>query len=221
MKTLVIGDIHGYVDIVRRALATPYDLIFVGDYLDSFTNSAADHLTCLDMVLTAQREGRAIALQGNHERSYLGEYCSGFDAVVCQKLDAKGYIDTPKFGLNELLPYCYDNGFLISHAGVSQYLLDIFDTNHNEYLVRGDYSQVGRTRGGSYPAGGLFWCDWRNEFEPVPGVKQIVGHTHSTMIREKDGNFCIDCLPYEKRSQGYSTFNTLLIENGKAELYEL
>lgn len=40
------------------------------------------------------------------------------------------------------------------------------------------FLQVGRARGG-YPTalGGMTWCDWYQEFEPIPNLRQIVGHT--------------------------------------------
>jgi len=36
MKTLIVGDIHGKVEIVEAALAQEHPVIFVGDILDSY-----------------------------------------------------------------------------------------------------------------------------------------------------------------------------------------
>lgn len=49
-----------------------------------------------------------------------------------------------------------------------------------KYRVRPEdlFLMAGRARGGHPTAlGGLVWCDWYREFEPIPGVRQIVGHT--------------------------------------------
>lgn len=48
--------------------------------------------------------------------------------------------------------------------------------------------------------GGLFWCDFRQEFEPVPGLTQVFGHTASggDTIRRVADSYCIDCLDRSK-----------------------
>jgi hypothetical protein len=64
---------------------------------------------------------------------------------------------------------------------------------------------IGMPRGGIDPVGGIYWCDWYSEFEPVPGVSQILGHTSALSvqeqmlsselgIREKEKNYNLDCL---------------------------
>ncbi len=50
---------------------------------------------------------------------------------------------------------------------------------------------------GSLDRGGITWCDW-NDFNPIAGVQQIVGHTPDGYIRSKrivkeEKNYCIDC----------------------------
>lgn len=34
--------------------------------------------------------------------------------------------------------------------------------------------------------GGLTWCDWDNEFEPIPGINQLVGHTPHPTVKGND-----------------------------------
>lgn len=36
---------------------------------------------------------------------------------------------------------------------------------------------AGFTRGGLQRVGGIIWLDWNEEFEPIPNINQIVGHT--------------------------------------------
>jgi len=49
--------------------------------------------------------------------------------------------------------------------------------------------------------GGIFWCDFNAEFEPIEGLNQIFGHTAGKNIRvrhtETSKNFCIDCLDHK------------------------
>jgi hypothetical protein len=108
-----------------------------------------------------------------------------------------------------LKPYIWHNSFLLSHAGVTNTILKIFNTDINGYLKEERFNDIGYARGGSSPFGGLYWCDWFREFEPVPGVKQIVGHTgyrpvpkdlsdHEMGILEKEGNYNVDCLNYKE-----------------------
>lgn len=44
---------------------------------------------------------------------------------------------------------------------------------------------AGFARGGSQPVGGIIWLDWNQEFEPIPGLNQIVGHTEHKKPAEK------------------------------------
>lgn len=43
--------------------------------------------------------------------------------------------------------------------------------------------KAGSARGGPEPVGGVTWCDWDQEFEPTPGLHQIVGHTPASSVR--------------------------------------
>lgn len=44
---------------------------------------------------------------------------------------------------------------------------------------------AGFSRGGMQPVGGIVWLDWNEEFEPVSGLNQIVGHTELKIPAEK------------------------------------
>lgn len=209
MKTLVVGDLHGQYEIAEAALNTGYFVVFIGDYVDSYTRPVHDQIHTLRTVLRAVEDGQAIALRGNHELSYFeeGMRASGW------KFTTDSHLFPLRQDFYELTkPYVWHEGFLISHAGVSQNLLDSLDCTLEEYLEEGNFNQIGYARGGYNQWGGLFWCDWRYEFAPIPGVSQIVGHTRGEVIREEENNWCIDVLE-DHDPQG------LLIENGVAELY--
>lgn len=214
MKYLVVGDLHGKFEIAEAALKAGEDndakVVFVGDYLDSYTRSSEDCVKTLNVVLEAIADGKAVGCWGNHDRQYVDPIyrCSGYDFKTQQE------IGPLKDSMTELLTnYFWANGYLISHAGVSQSLLRHLDKSLEEYLKDGDFDQIGWSRGGLDEVGGLYWCDWRSEFEPIPGVKQIVGHTGDRYIREVEGNYCIDCLRVAEEH------NALLInDDGEASL---
>ena len=200
LPTLVVGDLHGRWEVVDAVLAEGNPVVFVGDYLDSYNRTRDDQLKTLHKVLTAVKEGTAQALMGNHELSYLDTWmrASGYGADLSARLSSDFSEDmTYRKAMRFLLrPYVEVEGFLISHAGVSNALLEHLDITCQEYLARGEYCDIGYVRGGSAPVGGLFWQDFNHEFEPVPGVKQICGHTRGQpgLIRANGDNYCIDCI---------------------------
>jgi len=207
MKTLVIGDLHGQKNLAEKAIDTGYPVIFVGDYVDSFNKDAVACIETLKFVLESIESGKAQGLLGNHEMSYIDDSmrCSGYNPLTHNMIR---HLD-----ISSLKSYMYAEGFLITHAGISQNLLNSNHINLDEYLLKEDYNQIGRSRGGSSLCGGLYWCDW-SEFDPVEGVDQIVGHSRGKDIREKSNNFCIDVLE-DSNPRG------LLIEDGVAEILEL
>jgi hypothetical protein len=152
---------------------------------------------------------------GNHDIQYAfplirGLKCSGFAPEKQVSIDA--LIDRETW--NKVLLHVRVGNFLLTHAGVHPtYANAVTGLSDPQYMI--DYEaavfsalnggqihplvMAGRSRGGMMPYGGLTWLDFR-EFEPVPGVNQIVGHTHSRYgeVRQKvheDGssiNYCID-----------------------------
>lgn len=194
MKTVVVGDLHGKYEIAQEVLDWDMPTVFVGDYMDSYYRSNLDQFVTLDTVLRAVKErDDVVGLLGNHELSYLDPKmrCGGYEwhKEIKLKADYGNVIE------KLLLPYVWKEGFLISHAGVSQHLLTSLENKTlHQYLDEGDYNQIGVARGGYDAIGGLFWCDWRHEFAPVEGVSQIVGHTRGGEIRADGNNYCIDVL---------------------------
>lgn len=204
MKTLIIPDLHGKVEIAAKAiqLADEYEVVFLGDYLDDFKRSVEDQVTIVTLVLEAIRSGKnVVGLLGNHEWSYLDPHkmrCSGFTPST-----ATYVISLKKAMLEYLKPFYKTNGFLCSHAGVSNNLLKDIDQTLDEYLNTGDFKQIGHSRGGTDKVGGLYWCDWYVDFKPIPYVNQVVGHSRHRpgkekgilgLIGETETSFNTDCL---------------------------
>lgn len=201
--TLIIGDLHGKIEIAEAALESGYNCIFMGDYVDSFDRAVEDQIRLIRLILGAIESDpkRYQGLIGNHELSYL-DYkmrASGY------KYHTSTYMEHLRTRIEKnLKPYIWHNQFLLSHAGISKELLSIQDIELDDYLKTGDYNQIGYVRGGSYPCGGLFWCDWFDEFEPLNNQPQIVGHSgyrppgEYKGILEKDGSYNVDCLDHKQ-----------------------
>jgi len=197
--TLVIGDLHGRWQVVEKALESGYDCIFMGDYLDSFTASVEDQARTLRMVLEAIKSDpdKYVGLLGNHELSYLDDTmrASGYKRAMSYHVIHEFQRDMHK----HLKTHHFHNKWLLSHAGVSQAILDEDSISLEEYLELKSFTAIGHRRGGMSPIGGLYWCDWYAEFEPTTQA-QIVGHTgyrekgDSEGIVTKGNAFNVDCL---------------------------
>ncbi len=96
--------------------------------------------------------------------------------------------------------------WLISHAGVSNDLYRTFSkrkttdelfgwVNDAENALTAGLAHpaflAGRDRGGPQAVGGILWCDWES-FRPIPGIRQVVGHTPGSDVRFKKGSVCLD-----------------------------
>lgn len=206
--TVIVGDLHGRLDIaeaVYMAARGLYNIVFVGDYLDSYDRTSAEEFATLNYVHTlAQRFPEdVVGLLGNHELSYfMGKSmrCSGWNVTTDM------LVNTRKLDyLRHLKEYVWVNDYLVTHAGIPNYVTDgkaqheIRETI-DEYMLhdRSRYD-IGYARGGWADVGGPFWQDFNFEFTPTSGVPQIFGHTHGEGIRRKGDSFCIDCLGSEKK----------------------
>ena len=214
MKTLIVGDIHGRLNIVKRALTFSGRVVFVGDILDSFTESVEDQVECLKLIRAACAENpsKVVLLRGNHEASYLfpQSRCSGFNTQTYYILQRFGLINWLRLRTN---PYCLiytsssgltlSQPILITHAGITWdiseapfVLSDLIDTLSESFLDPSSwYYSVGRSRGGR-GAGGPLWCD-SSEFTPIDSVRQIFGHTpqpEGKILHYEGGSVCIDVL---------------------------
>lgn len=179
--------------------------IFVGDFIDSFNKSPAQHGQCFRLVLDAIKAGQAEAIYGNHELSYfhLHHRCSGYDNARQQIM--WGYEAEIK---EHFKPYIFlEHNFLISHAGLTTQIWEeaglTFESLPQALAewwpdMGSPMHRIGRFRGGPSNVGGMFWCDFEHEFEPVTGLYQIFGHTRGQGIRciktNTESSWCIDGL---------------------------
>lgn len=149
-------------------------------------------------------------LLGNHCFAYFSYefgicwgYCSGWDAGK-QQVFRRHFPGDTLLKSSAWTAHC--QGWLISHAGITRRLYRSFSKRNScEEVVQwvNDAERAltvgvshpaflaGTDRGGPARVGGVLWCDWDN-FEPVKGMRQIVGHTPADKVRYKRGDVCLD-----------------------------
>ena len=193
MKIAVIGDRHGY-DFGREWLEENINntdinkFVFVGDWFDSFDKSLDDQIDVFlkDMSYKEQRPDDVYYLYGNHDVHYI------FDkAVRCS-----GYQNTNRFKISNVLykhiskiqHLCYFDGWLFSHAGVSNTLRNFFfdrfgPVTIEEFVEMGNISDneafyhCDNNGYGLYS--GSMWIRPKQLFKDlIEGVNQCYGHTH-------------------------------------------
>jgi hypothetical protein len=202
VKTLLISDVHEEIPTLERVLneAGPVDrTVFLGDFFDAFNRTTQTTVATMNWLLANHKREDCEFLYGNHDLPYAFPgirelLCSGHSYATMQLLQEHREIWNP-FKL-----HTYVDGWLVTHAGVHPTLWANLDSECDaalRYLANGIASRIvgaGWARGGMQEWGGLTWLDWNDEFEPIPGVKQIVGHTRGTTPRFKGPeNVCIDC----------------------------
>jgi hypothetical protein len=200
MKTLIVGDLHGKLDIVKRALDQEKPVIFLGDIFDSFDKPPEEHFLCMDLILEAIDKGKAQCLYGNHELSYLilAQRCSGWNIPTSMAV-LGGYSEAMRKHFKHYL--FFKPNLLITHAGLDQsywnkynLTLDNLEDTLADWITdeNSPAYNVGYKRGGNVPVGGIFWCDFTSEFTPIDGLTQIFGHTAGPTGRARGDSYCID-----------------------------
>ena len=215
---LIIPDLHEELDIYNKIM-TRYNHITkklsLGDWYDSFNYESSAHAEETAMAhADFVRDPNNICLWGNHDLQYAFPQCHG---VFCS-----GWGGWKQLGITKHMGPLWDkiqlahwetlNGheWLMSHAGFHPFMyhpIRGFDRARVAELCAEAMTSVkfantitptlsvGRRRGGNHRYGGCTWMDFR-DFEPIPGINQIVGHTKGRMVREyridDSKNYCID-----------------------------
>jgi len=242
MKALSIGDTHGHpvVEEVKKLLPEYDKIIFIGDYVDSFTltNPTISH-NLFDLIqFRKDNPDKVVLLWGNHDLHYL------FGSMLHR---CTGYRPEARFDLydmfnknRELFKAAYQvNNSLWTHAGIhagwyKQRFNKYIKTNNLEGFNISDqicyafdrYEKslfdVGYLRGGNYDVGGPFWCDRRElTNNPLRGYHQIVGHTkvsdYNTIHKYNDTSVTfIDIIESHMKDCGHlrsNSFYPLKIKN--------
>jgi hypothetical protein len=227
IKILCIGDLHGsscWNEIKDKT--NEYDkIIFVGDYVDSFTLSNIDIKSNLENLIEFKKQNidKVVLLLGNHDMMYYfypNFMCSGFRESYLHYIQ-KLFIDN-----ENLFDVSFEiNKYLFTHAGVtkswyekhrtlfykykkmygintiSQFIKLLFLYNKNILM------ECGYVRGGHFLNGGPIWADYKefNDKNLLYGYHQIVGHNpckkiHSIVTGNKGNSSItfIDVIDYNK-----------------------
>lgn len=205
MKIIVVPDIHGNAEMINRAeslLSECDNMIFLGDYTDSFTATNNDIEYCVKKVIELKVYNPEVVtlLIGNHDYTFMESpdyYCSGHRPEMVDTL--KPLLNTGYFYNHKLI-----NGYLFTHAGITKrwisqsphgikndsYLFRALDEACMTQQGRDWLNQVGYARGGmKYNAGGIFWADKteldNNAYFSEQVKHQIVGHTCLPKIKHR------------------------------------
>jgi len=240
MRTLVISDIHlNFIRAQRVIESVPHDkLVLTGDYFDAYGATVTQtENTAIWLKENILHNPKCVALLGNHDTTYvfnnMNFACSGYSPSY-QEVINKVFNDEDRsrFGV-----YHIDQGFAFSHAGLtnqlSKQLSAKFAKNKGETTLAffADIMSLcakdairnakegknallfsaGWDRGGLNKDGGINWVDWDN-FSPINGVNQIVGHSirrvPQILVQYKGGGYIKqDVTEYYKNKSNKETLS--------------
>ena len=237
MKTIIIPDLHNRVDFVELALLSPvlkpYDnVVFLGDYFDDFYDTLQDTVNSAEWLKQSLHKPNRIHLWGTHDIWYAfpdNQFVIASGNTE-KKADVISRILTEK-DWSLMRPYYYEQDFLMTHAGVHQYLISQYVLKNKKvfekYVINNNLSlsaqetidliiqpatdqaledvrnnvmniwfEAGFARWGTQKVGGITWLDWQKEFQPIPDINQIVGHSELRIPQQKSThnskNYCLD-----------------------------
>ncbi len=226
MKYLVIPDIHTHhkrADFLADKEAGNYDkIIYLGDYFDDFGDTVIKNVATAEWLKSHLKDSDKIFLVGNHDVHYINRkfQCSGFTndkfTAIRSVLNNKCFFRMRFYHFNQ------ESNTLFSHAGrhnvykdskleSSGRLMDLLLSGNMNWA----YAACGKCRGGLHEAGGLVWCDFHKEFNPIKDLNQIFGHTpcenyklDDRIIVQPDGKAQSVCLDSYQRVSCYALFDS-------------
>jgi hypothetical protein len=206
MPHLLIPDVHEQAAKLRKILKEHGKRgrpVFLGDMFDSLQlGGMTEMLDCMEELLDLD----ALWCLGNHDAHYLyaavSLRCTGYRIGKWSSLRERPRVFSRWKDRAKL--YQEVEGWMVSHAGFHETVLSEVtemaslpevaeDALARADLYQGDHVllSAGHARGGYHPVGGPMWLDWA-DFEPVEGMKQIVGHTTQIVPMWKGQNLCLD-----------------------------
>lgn len=212
MKTLIIPDIHckwQEANYIIKKYKDVDEVVCLGDYFDDFDDSPGLNKRTAKWLIDFISKKNHIALLGNHEFNYLYgkkiDICSGYSSskneIINRIMQEKHW--------KKLLPFYKTQGWYLTHAGITAPLIvhpikgwneDYFNGIIQEDMNKissggvGTLFRCGQMRGGYFAYGGITWCHFPEEFEPIEDIKQIFGHTPGDIPKQykKTDNWCLD-----------------------------
>jgi hypothetical protein len=208
MKWLVIPDVHQRIGLVDKILKhETYDaVVWLGDFFDNFNDTVLEAAkTARWLKRRMEEHPEDLFVLGNHDAHYAfpfdGFRCSGYTYDKMKTIrEVLSINEWNRFNL-----FVQVDDWTMSHAGFHSDLahpktgfkdIEWMAAQENSALEQASYGKVhpwlaaGVSRGGWMATGGVNWLDWDNEFKPVPGLNQIVGHTphEEPQRRRRDGS---------------------------------
>lgn len=221
---LLISDAHQDIDRLNKIISRENcdAVVFLGDFWDSYHyDDRLDWIKTTEFIKEWHNKENFYWLIANHDAHYLfpnaNLRCSGWNKEK-QLLINDRFKDIIGAVRQKMTHHLIIDNYLFTHAGLHPSFIPPFldiadlekldswlDTEHQKsveacMLSLGDLSwmdEAGKDRGGRAKNGGLIWLDWNN-FEPIEGLNQAMGHTfqRDMKISSKEGinscNFCID-----------------------------
>ena len=195
------------VDKILNNLSGQFDkVVFLGDFFDHFKDDSNISINTAKWLDVNLDNPNYIFIRSNHDTTYMFPrnkylYCSGFtmekSKAILQNIDILKLRGKTKL-------FHRINSFLLSHAGISRTLIEYLarrgeidgsTIKHSAESVESHITpllstaeqwcedgrvhplyDVGFIRGGRSEVGGATWCDL-SEFQPIPNIVQIFGHT--------------------------------------------
>ncbi len=222
MSTLIVPDPHEKFVTVQKILeeykGKVSQFVFLGDWFDDWRSMPMGVEGTARTLATVAERPDCTLLWGNHDVQYALKNprlrCSGYDASKHAIIDK---FVTPehwaKFKFSTIVEGA-GTSWLVSHAGLHQSVFpstvcseltsiqDWLDEEASHVMKTCNVGRlpapfaVGWARGGRDAFGGPLWLDWNQEFDPIEGIHQIVGHTPGDGVRTKIAkdsvNFCLD-----------------------------
>jgi predicted MPP superfamily phosphohydrolase len=193
MGRIIIPDIHGR-NFWKRVNKRASKIIFLADYVDSFSISAKDQYKNLLEIIAFKKQypDKVVLLWGNHDVQYLYldrmEYrCSGYQD---KSSTAFSVVFNDNKSLFQNLYFDSEQQILYSHAGLQNSLYNELESKYGPFTDMQDFVDfvnqyspkeifnISKLNGGFDEYAGIFWTRpvelQRNGYP----IKQVVGHTY-------------------------------------------
>jgi hypothetical protein len=210
MRAIVIADCHGRPDLISNALdhagATENDrIIFAGDFLDI----GPKPFECFRLL----KEVRAEFLMGNHELAILlDEKIRPQDKISFRFAEELNRMDIAR----ELPVATRHDNVIITHAGICEFyrtILEEEDGNLDKLVEQINEESLREMWDNNSPV----W--FRPGFLlPLPGIKQVCGHTPPEMIDTYKDYVSVD--PFSRRAFGTDRYRYAVIENDEVTVFD-
>lgn len=250
-RVLVFSDPHqDHVKVEYLLDYERYDIaVCLGDWFDSFDhNRIGDVEKTCDILKKKVFDKNFLTLFGNHDVHYFWDnkfsLCSGYEASK-DELISQCLWKLFTHIREKMQWYVWIDDFLCTHAGISPIHIPPLGLQAKNGLLDKEkltiwldegaksaecslasgsdhwFYRAGYGRGGRLPAGGITWLDFETEFQPIEGLKQIVGHSYHRKITNHPEEGNLNPTEWKNIDIDCNISQYLIIENGRLEVKDL